>query len=106
MSWQPAILVGSWDCSHRKNELTAARRWLRCEVRKRCSNTAKSVAIAGAFRDGWDDVAVGTLHAGGDVRVGLGGQPQVVIGAGDGGVAHVGLQDRQQRGDVLAAGEP
>src|SRR5208283_2883392 len=83
-----------------------SRNQARCEVRKRCSNTAKSVAITGAFRDGWDDVAVGTLDAGGDVRVGLGGQPQVVVGVGDGGVAHVGLKDRQQRGNVLAAGEP
>ena len=29
ISWQLAILAGSWDCSHRKNELIAARRWLR-----------------------------------------------------------------------------
>ena len=43
---------------------------------------------------------------GGDVRVGLGGQPQVVVGVGDRGMTHVGLQDRQQRADVLAAGEP
>ena len=32
MSWQAAILAGSWDCSHRKNELIAARRWLRVEM--------------------------------------------------------------------------
>ena len=32
MSWQLAILAGSWDCSHRKNELIAARRWLRVET--------------------------------------------------------------------------
>ena len=32
MSWQLAIRAGSWDCSHRKNELTAARRWLRVEM--------------------------------------------------------------------------
>jgi hypothetical protein len=29
------------------------------------------------------------------VRVGLGGQPQVVVGVGDRGMTHVGLQDRQ-----------
>ena len=32
MSWQQAIRAGSWDCSHRKNELIAARRWLRVEM--------------------------------------------------------------------------
>ena len=32
MSWQLAIRAGSWDCSHRKNELIAARRWLRVET--------------------------------------------------------------------------
>ena len=49
---------------------------------------------------------IGALDAGGDVRVGLGGQPQVVGGIADRGVAHVGLQDRQQRTDVLARGKP
>jgi hypothetical protein len=39
-------------------------------------------------------------------NLGLGGQPEVVGGVADRGVAHVGLQDRQQRADVLARGEP
>ena len=46
------------------------------------------------------------LHAGGDVRVGLGGQVQVVGGVGDRRMTQVGLQHRQQRADVLASGEP
>src|ERR1700691_1661722 len=159
MSWQPAIRAGSCDCSHRKNELIAARRWLRVEmllcrpaasqfrnpvmaaasmwsrvslsgamdrpslkkaissrkvsredaivfgeqqriqarweVRKRRRKTAKSVATARPWRDGRDDIPEGMLDPGDDVRVGLGGQPQVVVGVGDRGVAHVGLQDRQ-----------
>jgi hypothetical protein len=32
ISWQLAIRAGSWDCSHRKNELIAASRWLRVEM--------------------------------------------------------------------------
>jgi hypothetical protein len=32
MSWQRASWVGFWDCSHRENELIAARRWLRVDV--------------------------------------------------------------------------
>ena len=47
----------------------------RCAVRKRRRNTAKSVAMTRSCRDGRDDVADGALDAGGDVRVGLGGQP-------------------------------
>ena len=46
------------------------------------------------------------LDAGGDLRVGLGGQPQEEGGIADRRMAHVGLQDRQQRADVLAGGEP
>ena len=46
---------------------------------------------------GRHDVADSLLDAGGDVGVGLGGQPQVVGGVADRGMAHVGLQDRQQR---------
>jgi hypothetical protein len=56
--------------------------------------------------DGWDNVADDALDLGGDVGVGLGREPEVVGGVGDRGVAQVGLQDRQQRADVLAAGEP
>ena len=32
MSWQQAIRAGSWDCIQVKNELIAARRWLRVEA--------------------------------------------------------------------------
>ena len=38
--------------------------------------------------------------------VGLGGQPEVVGGVVRRGVAHVGLQDRQQAADVVAALKP
>ena len=62
--------------------------------------------MVGLGGDGRDDVADGVLDVGGDVRVGLGGQPQVVGGVGDRAMAQVGLQDRQQRADVLAVGEP
>ena len=50
MSWQPAILVGSWDCSHRKNELTAARRWLRVEMLlcRSVSSQSRNAVIASA----------------------------------------------------------
>ncbi len=58
------------------------------------------------FRHGWDDVAERLLHAGGDVRVGLRGQVQVVGGVADRRVPQVRLQDRQQRIDVLALLEP
>ena len=78
----------------------------RCAVRKRRRKTAKSVAMTRPGGDGRDDVADGLLDPGGDVRVGLGGQPQVVGGVGDRRMAQVGLQDRQQRADVLAVGEP
>ena len=75
-------------------------RWV---VRKRRRQTAKSVAMARPCGDGRDDVAGSLLDAGGDVRVGLGGQPQVVGGVAQRRMTHVGLQDRQQRADVLAA---
>jgi hypothetical protein len=32
ISWQAAIRAGSWDCSHRKNEVIAANLWLRVEA--------------------------------------------------------------------------
>ncbi len=67
----------------------------RCAVRKRCRKTAKSVAMACRCCDGRDDITEDTLDLGGDVRVGLGGQPEVVVGVGGRGVAHVGLQDWQ-----------
>src|SRR6476469_9101172 len=56
--------------------------------------------------DGWDDVAGGLFDAGGDVRVGLGGEPQVVGGVAQRRMTHVRLQDGQQRADVLTLGEP
>ena len=71
-------------------------------VRKRRRKTAKSVAMARPCGDGRDDVAGGLLDAGGDVRVGLGGQPQVVGGVAQRRMAHIRLQHRQQRADVLA----
>jgi hypothetical protein len=78
----------------------------RCVVRKRRRKTAKSVAMARPGGDGWDDVADDVLDLGADVGVGLGGQPKVVGGVGGRGMAQVGLQDRQQRADVLAVEEP
>lgn len=57
----------------------------RCVVSKRCSMTAKSVAIAQRRGEGRDDVAEGALDGRGDARVGLGGQPEVVVGVGDRG---------------------
>jgi len=62
--------------------------------------------MARPSREPRDDVTECALDLGSDVRVGLGGQPQVVVGVGDRGMTHVGLQDRQQRVGVLAAGEP
>src|ERR1035441_2826066 len=56
--------------------------------------------------DGRDDVAGGLLDSGGDVRVGLGGQPEVVGGVAERRMAHIGLQDWQQRPDVLAVRNP
>ena len=78
----------------------------RCEVRKRCRQTAKSAAVALPCLKGRDDVPEDALEAGDDVRAGRSGQPQVAAGAGDRGMTHAGLQDRQQRADVVAAGEP
>ena len=78
-------------------------RWV---VRKRRRQTAKSVAMTRASREGRDDIAGGLLDPGGDIGVGLGGQPEVVGSVADRRMAHVGLQDRQQRAGVLAAGEP
>jgi hypothetical protein len=80
-----------------------AARWL---VRNRRRQTAKSVAITRTRFDGWDDVAGGLFDSGGDVRVGLGGQPQVVGGVAQRRMTHIRLQDRQQRADVLALSEP
>src|SRR5664279_2749711 len=73
---------------------------------KRRRQTAKSVAMACARRVGRDDVAGGLLDSGGDVRVRLGGQPQVVGGVPQRRMTHTRLQDRQQRADVLALSEP
>src|SRR5215208_7859256 len=56
--------------------------------------------------DGRDDVAGGLLDPGGDVRVGLCGQPQVVGGVAQRRMTHIRLQDRQQRADVLTLSEP
>ena len=50
----------------------------RYAVRKRRKNTAKSVAMARPFRDRRDDVTDDASNLGGDVGVGLGGQPEVV----------------------------
>jgi negative regulator of sigma E activity len=46
------------------------------------------------------------LDPGGDVRVGLCGQPQVVGGVAQRRMTHIRLQDRQQRADVLTLSEP
>ena len=46
------------------------------------------------------------LHAGGDVGIGGGGQPQVVGGVRDRRVPQIRLKDRQQRVDVLAVAKP
>src|SRR5664279_1533870 len=62
--------------------------------------------MAWARRVGRDDVAGGLLDSGGDVRVRLGGQPQVVGGVPQRRMTHIRLQDRQQRADVLALSEP
>src|SRR5664280_71893 len=62
--------------------------------------------MACARRVGRDDVAGGLLDSGGDVRVRLGGQPQVVGGVPQRRMTHIRLQDRQQRADVLALSEP
>jgi len=56
--------------------------------------------------DGRDDATGGVFDSGGDVRVGLGGQVQVVAGVTQAGMAQIGLQDRQQCADVLALSEP
>ena len=52
----------------------------RCAVRKRRKNTAKSVAMARPSCDRRDDVTDDASNLGGDVGVGLGGQPEVVGG--------------------------
>ena len=53
-----------------------------------------------------DDVTDDALNLGGYVGVGLGGQPEVVGGVAERRMAHIGLQDWQQRPDVLALREP
>src|SRR6516164_7151115 len=54
----------------------------------------------------WHDITDRVLHAGGDLRIGRGGQAQVVAGVRDRRVPQIRLQDRQQRVDVLALLKP
>src|SRR5260370_11961902 len=75
----------------------------RCEVRKRCRKTAKSVAMGRPCCEPRDDVTEGTLDLGSDVRVRPGGQPQVAAGVGERGMTHEGLRGRQHTAAAPAA---
>ncbi|MGC9221934.1 MAG: hypothetical protein ACP5H2_11395 [Solirubrobacteraceae bacterium] len=63
MSWQQAILAGSWVCIQEKNESIAARRWLRVDgllcrsVRSQARNpvtAAASIRSSVSFSGGTD----------------------------------------------------